>query len=119
DLHPGGRQPIRGADRGDPVPAARGGDSRRRDARRALRAAGVRVAVAQAQTGFATTGSDRVAYQVLGDGPIDLVHTIGLWSAVDVILEDLSTLRYLRRLASFCRVIWFDSRGSGLSDPRP
>jgi class 3 adenylate cyclase len=72
-----------------------------------------------ADTRFATVGNDRVAYQVLGDGPRDLVHTIGLWSQVDVILEDPSTVRYLQRLASFCRVIWFDARGTGLSDPRP
>ena len=72
-----------------------------------------------AQTRFATIGGDRVAYQVLGDGPHDLVHTIGLWSAVDVILEEVSTQRYLKRLASFARVIWFDGRGSGRSDPRP
>jgi len=71
------------------------------------------------QTNFASVGSDRVAYQVLGDGPRDLVHTFGLWSQVDVAVEDPSTLRYLRRLASFSRVILFDARGSGLSDPRP
>jgi class 3 adenylate cyclase len=71
------------------------------------------------ETGFASVGNGRVAYQVLGDGPRDLVHTLGLWSQVDVIFEDPSALRYLRRLASFSRVILFDARGTGLSDPRP
>jgi class 3 adenylate cyclase len=71
------------------------------------------------ETHFAAVGEDRVAYQTLGNGPPDLVHTIGLWSEVDVMLEDPSTLRYFSRLASFCRVICFDARGSGLSDPRP
>lgn len=71
------------------------------------------------ETRFATVGNDRVAYQVMGEGPRDLVHTIGLWSQVDVVLEDPATLRYLKRLASFSRLLWFDSRGSGLSDPRP
>lgn len=71
-------------------------------------------------TRYATVGSgDRVAYQVLGGGPRDLVHTCGFYSQVDVILEDPSTLRYLKRLASFSRVVLFDSRGSGLSDARP
>ena len=71
------------------------------------------------ETRFAPVGEDRVAYQTLGEGPIDLVHTIGLGSEVDVMLEDPSTQRYFSRLASFCRVICFDARGSGLSDPRP
>lgn len=70
------------------------------------------------QTKFASVGNERVAYQVLGDGPRDLLHTIGLWSQVDVILEDPSTLRYRKRLASVSCVILFDARGSGRSDPR-
>lgn len=71
------------------------------------------------ETRFASVGGDRVAYQVIGDGPRDLVHTIGLWSQVDVIFDDLSTQRYLRRLAATHRVILFDARGTGLSDARP
>lgn len=71
------------------------------------------------ETRFATVGDDRVAYQVLGAGPRDLVHTLGLWSQVDVVLDDPTTQQYLRRLASTHRVILFDSRGTGLSDPRP
>lgn len=71
------------------------------------------------ETRFATVGADRVAYQALGEGPRDLVHTIGLWSQVDVIHDEPTTQHYLRRLASTHRVILFDSRGTGLSDPRP
>ncbi|HVH17839.1 MAG TPA: adenylate/guanylate cyclase domain-containing protein [Myxococcota bacterium] len=71
------------------------------------------------ETRFATVSRDRVAYQIVGDGPRDLVHTIGLWSQVDVILDDPTTQRYLRRLATTHRVILFDARGTGLSDERP
>jgi class 3 adenylate cyclase/pimeloyl-ACP methyl ester carboxylesterase len=71
------------------------------------------------ETRFAGVGNDRVAYQTIGDGPRDLVHTLGLWSQVDVILDDPSTQRYLRRLASTHRVILFDARGTGRSDERP
>jgi class 3 adenylate cyclase len=71
------------------------------------------------ETRFASVGDDRVAYHVFGKGPLELVHTIGLWSQVDMMFDDPSTARYFGRLASFCRVICFDARGSGLSDPRP
>jgi pimeloyl-ACP methyl ester carboxylesterase len=66
-----------------------------------------------------TVGDDRVAYQVLGVGPPDLVLTAGQWGQVDMEWEDPSTARFLRRLASFSRLIRFNSRGTGLSDPRP
>jgi class 3 adenylate cyclase len=66
-----------------------------------------------------TTGEDRVAYQVMGDGPLDLVLTIGQWGQLDLEWEDPATARFNRRLASFSRLIRFNARGSGLSDPRP
>jgi class 3 adenylate cyclase len=70
-------------------------------------------------TRYASIGPDRVAYQVLGEGPRDLVYTWGLWSHLDAPWEDPASARFMRRLASFARLIRFDRRGSGMSDPRP
>jgi pimeloyl-ACP methyl ester carboxylesterase/class 3 adenylate cyclase len=58
-----------------------------------------------------------VAYQVLGDGPIDLVFFPGWFSHMDLQWLDPLMARWLRRLASFSRLILFDKRGVGLSDP--
>jgi pimeloyl-ACP methyl ester carboxylesterase len=66
-----------------------------------------------------TGGEDRVAYQVLGAGPPDLILTSGQWGQLDLEWEDPANARFLRRLASFSRLIRFNSRGTGLSDPRP
>jgi class 3 adenylate cyclase len=71
------------------------------------------------ETRYAAIGADRIAYQVLGDGPRDLVYTWGLWSPLDAPWEEPASARFLRRLASFTRLIRFDRRGSGMSDPRP
>ena len=67
---------------------------------------------------YARVGEDRVAYQVLGDGP-DLVLTLGAFGHVDLQWEDPATALFLRRLASFSRLILFDRRGTGASDPLP
>jgi pimeloyl-ACP methyl ester carboxylesterase len=64
-------------------------------------------------------GPDRLAYQVLGQGPPDLVLTIGFFSHVDIAWDDPQTALLLRRLASFCRLVRFDRRGTGASDPLP
>jgi class 3 adenylate cyclase len=64
-------------------------------------------------------GPDRVAYQVLGQGPPDLVFTMGSFSHVDVAWEDPQIALFLRRLASFSRLLRFDRRGTGASDPLP
>jgi class 3 adenylate cyclase len=66
-----------------------------------------------------TAGEDRVAYQVMGEGQIDLVFTIGQWGQIDLEWEDPACARFYRRLASFSRLIRFNMRGSGPSDPRP
>ena len=57
-----------------------------------------------------------IAYQIVGDGPVDLVYTPGIWSNLDVMWEWPAWARYLHRLASFSRLILFDMRGIGLSD---
>jgi class 3 adenylate cyclase len=71
------------------------------------------------ETSYARMGSDRLAYQVLGKGPPDLVFTMGPFSHVDIFWEDPQMALFLRRLASFSRLIRFDRRGTGASDPLP
>jgi pimeloyl-ACP methyl ester carboxylesterase len=58
-----------------------------------------------------------IAYQVFGDGPVDLVFVPGFISHVELAWEEPYLARFLRRLAAFSRVIFFDKRGTGLSDP--
>ena len=57
-----------------------------------------------------------IAYQVLGEGPLDLMFVPGFVSNVEAIWQSPNRSRFLRRLASFCRVIIFDKRGTGMSD---
>ena len=72
----------------------------------------------QPETTYARLGDDRIAYQVLGEGH-DLVLTMGAFGHVDLQWEDPGTAVFLRRLASFSRLILFDRRGTGASDPLP
>jgi class 3 adenylate cyclase len=76
-------------------------------------------AAVQPETRYARLGADRVAYQVLGEGPPDLVMTTGNYSHVDMVWEDPGIALFLRTLASFSRLIVFDRRGTGASDPLP
>jgi class 3 adenylate cyclase len=82
---------------------------------------GVRVAgqAVPPETRYARVGPDRLVYQVLGQGPPDLVFTMGAFSHVDVVWDDPQIALFLRRLASFCRLLRFDRRGTGASDPLP
>ena len=69
---------------------------------------------------YAKTGDGvHIAYQVIGDGPIDLVFVTGLFSQVEHHWEEPGFARFLRRLASFARLIAIDARGAGLSDRAP
>ena len=70
-------------------------------------------------TGYAQLGAQRIAYQVFGDGPIDLVITTGFWGSFDVEWENPAIRLFYERLSSFSRVIRFDRRGTGGSDPLP
>ncbi|HEY6566013.1 MAG TPA: adenylate/guanylate cyclase domain-containing protein [Actinomycetota bacterium] len=70
-------------------------------------------------TGFARLGTDRIAYEVFGAGEIDLVLSSGSFGAFDTDWEDPMAELFLRRLASFARLIRFDRRGTGGSDPLP
>lgn len=64
-------------------------------------------------------GDDRIAYEVSGEGPLDLVYWSGSYSNLDVIMEEPSFAHFIKRLSSFSSVIRFDKRGSGTSDPLP
>ena len=57
-----------------------------------------------------------IAYQVFGDGPRDLVWVPGWISHLEVAWEEPTLARFFERLGSFCRLILFDKRGTGLSD---
>ncbi len=60
-----------------------------------------------------------VAYQVVGDGPLDIVFIPDWVTNLEVMREDAGIARFFERLASFGRLILFDKRGTGLSDPVP
>ena len=68
------------------------------------------------ETQYAQSGEVSIAYQVTGNGPVDLIMTPGFVSHLDHSWEEPSFARCLHRLASFCRLIRFDKRGTGLSD---
>jgi class 3 adenylate cyclase len=73
----------------------------------------------QPETRYTKSGDFNIAYQVVGDGPLDLVYVSGWISNVELTWEEPTYARFLRRLASFSRLITFDKRGTGLSDPVP
>lgn len=68
------------------------------------------------ETHYAKSGGLRIAYQVMGEGP-DLVMVPGLTSHLEIQWRDPGYRRFVRSLSSFCRLVRFDKRGTGLSDP--
>ena len=68
------------------------------------------------QTRYARSGEIRIAYQVVGQGPLDVVFVPGFISNLEVLWEDPDYSHLLRRLATFARLILLDKRGTGLSD---
>ena len=71
------------------------------------------------ETRYAKSGEVNIAYQVVGDGPLDLVYVPGWISNIELNWEEPALAHVLERLASFSRLILFDKRGTGLSDPVP
>jgi pimeloyl-ACP methyl ester carboxylesterase/DNA-binding CsgD family transcriptional regulator/transcriptional regulator with XRE-family HTH domain len=71
---------------------------------------------ARPATRYARSGDVSIAYQVVGDGPVDLVLGLGFVSHLEYAWEEPGFAHYLRRLAAFARLITFDKRGTGLSD---
>jgi pimeloyl-ACP methyl ester carboxylesterase len=70
----------------------------------------------EAETRYADSDGVSIAYQVHGEGPLDLVFVPGFVSHVELFWDDPLTASFLRRLASFARVVIWDKRGQGLSD---
>ena len=68
------------------------------------------------ETRYARSGEASIAYQVVGDGPLDLLFLPGWISQVEHLWESPPLRRFLERIAAFSRLILFDRRGSGLSD---
>ncbi|MGN6162001.1 MAG: adenylate/guanylate cyclase domain-containing protein [Marmoricola sp.] len=68
------------------------------------------------RTRYATSRGADIAYQVTGDGPVDLLLFTGLSVPIDVMDEEPGLARFLRRLTAFGRLIRFDRQGIGLSD---
>jgi class 3 adenylate cyclase len=68
-------------------------------------------------TRYAKSGDLHIAYQVAGDGPVDLVYVPTWIGQIEVLAEEPTIAAFLDRICGFARLISFDRRGSGLSDP--
>jgi class 3 adenylate cyclase len=68
------------------------------------------------ETRFTTLGGDRIAYQVMGEGPVDLLYVATSGECLDLRFDYPASADFWRRLASFTRLILFDRRGTGASD---
>jgi class 3 adenylate cyclase len=77
------------------------------------------VATVAPKTRYARSGEFSIAYQVVGEGELDLVYVPGFASHLEVFWEEPRYSRFLHRLASFARVILIDRLGTGLSDRLP
>ena len=71
------------------------------------------------ETRYVRSGEVNIAYQVIGEGAVDLVFVMGWVSHLEYFWSNPSFARFLTRLASFSRLILFDKRGTGLSDRVP
>jgi class 3 adenylate cyclase len=69
------------------------------------------------ETRYVEVSGAEVGYQVVGDGPIDLLFTFGFGSNIELDWDNPHFAAFLKRLASFSRLIFFDRRGTGVSDP--
>lgn len=69
------------------------------------------------RTQYVERGGVSIPYQVLGDGPIDLLIAPGFISHLDLQWTDPGFSHFLERMASFTRLIMYDKPGTGLSDP--
>jgi pimeloyl-ACP methyl ester carboxylesterase/DNA-binding winged helix-turn-helix (wHTH) protein/class 3 adenylate cyclase len=71
------------------------------------------------ETHYVLSGDANIAYQIVGDGPIDIVFVMGWVSHLEYFWKEPHFASFLERLASFSRLILFDKRGTGLSDRVP
>jgi pimeloyl-ACP methyl ester carboxylesterase len=72
--------------------------------------------ISMLETRYTKSGDVHIAYQVMGNGPLDVVLVPGFITHLDIQIENAWCLRFFERFASFCRLILFDKRGTGLSD---
>jgi pimeloyl-ACP methyl ester carboxylesterase len=72
--------------------------------------------VALSRVSYAHSGNVNIAYEVIGDGPVDLVFVMGWVSHLEYFWNEPSFARFLKRLSGMARLILFDKRGTGLSD---
>ena len=71
------------------------------------------------ETRYTKSGDLNIAYQVAGEGPFDLIYVPGWISNVELMWDEPAHAHVLNRLAGFSRLILFDKRGTGVSDPVP
>src|SRR5919108_1960376 len=71
------------------------------------------------ETRYTKSGDLNIAYQVAGEGAFDLIYVPGWISNVELMWDEPAHAHVLNRLAGFSRLILFDKRGTGLSDPVP
>jgi pimeloyl-ACP methyl ester carboxylesterase/DNA-binding CsgD family transcriptional regulator len=71
------------------------------------------------ETRYANADGVKIAYQAFGEGPVDIVLVPGFVSHVEIAWEDPFLARFLTKLSTFTRVLFFDKRGTGLSDRSP
>ena len=81
--------------------------------------AAVAVPAMAPRVSYARSGTVNIAYQVVGSGPIDVVFVMGWVSHLEYFWNEPSFASFLTRLSSMARLILFDKRGTGLSDPVP
>ena len=72
-----------------------------------------------AETSYAACGDLSLAYQVFGDGPVELVFVGPMVSHVELFLTIPEFKAFFDQLATFCRIVLFDKAGVGSSDPAP
>src|ERR1700730_1587652 len=75
------------------------------------------IALMDPVTRYARSGEASIAYQVIGDGGLDLLFLSGWLTQLEQLWEAPANRRFLERLTAFGRLILYDSRGTGLSDP--
>jgi pimeloyl-ACP methyl ester carboxylesterase len=68
------------------------------------------------KTRYAKANDINIAYQVVGDGPVDILYAQGWLTNIEYAWESPDYARFLRKLGSFSRLIFFDKRGTGMSD---
>ena len=83
------------------------------------RSARVNYAQAVPETSYASCGDLSLAYQVFGDGPVELVFVGSFVSHLELVWTVPECVAFFERLSTFCRVLLFDKAGVGLSDPVP